>query len=700
MNVKSASSPTVLVIADDLKLVESLRGAFGSACQVFLSPSIESGLKRVENERLCAVLINMGMKGLNPVAVVNAVRALHLDVTIVGFAPPPVRPNGVPVLPVLEGCTVVQLPVDWKDLRHLLESSLPAVRLNGTNGHHSSRMEAPESLAVPPPPVPSSPPAPVPVMSEDLPPFTPELAPAPTPESEPAPPVSLPAPAAEMPSETPTENIEPADVPLEQGIAFTFLRDEAAQREQANRFEFKLPKTAAVLSGRILRLSPHFLVCEMLNPQQALAAGFVVEEATVYLARREAYHGPARLIKVVHTGQALIGEWALSGPWQSLPSASSASVMPGSEALQPFLQRIRVLGRIHEVFKAVVADVASVLEEARQCLDRVEMAIQPAPGQTHLDAQRALFPELSKDLFPVLDQVFGKFEEASKDIPPDLDAEYHSLVRQRLHPLMMCSPFIHHVYAKPLGFAGDYGALHKLMEDPYEGHTLYARLLNAWLVLSPAGEAYRHRIALLVEEMRTQARRCHEDGTGMRVLSIGCGAANEVVRYLELEDLSHSSEFTLVDFHPDTLAFALSQVEKARQQHWRLARVTLVPQSIQGLVMDEARMRRKGLASLGSVARAAGYDFIYCTGLFDYFSDRVCRRLTQTMYHMLAPGGRLVLCNFAPANPIRQFMKYVLDWNLTHRSQAEMQALVPPGARSTCSVSPSGVETYLHIDKL
>jgi len=34
------------------------------------------------------------------------------------------------------------------------------------------------------------------------------------------------------------------------------------------------------------------------------------------------------------------------------------------------------------------------------------------------------------------------------------------------------------------------------------------------------------------------------------VLGVGCGAANEVVRYLELEELSHSSEFTLVDFIP------------------------------------------------------------------------------------------------------------------------------------------------------
>lgn len=96
---------------------------------------------------------------------------------------------------------------------------------------------------------------------------------------------------------------------------------------------------------------------------------------------------------------------------------------------------------------------------------------------------------------------------------------------------------------------------------------------------------------------------------------------------------------------------------------------------------------------------ASGYDFIYGTGLFDYFSDRVCRRLTQTMYHRLGPDGCLVLCNFTPTNPIRQFMQYLLDWNLAHRTDAEMQALVPAGARSTSSLSPAGVETYLHIDK-
>jgi len=111
----------------------------------------------------------------------------------------------------------------------------------------------------------------------------------------------------------------------------------------------------------------------------------------------------------------------------------------------------------------------------------------------------------------------------------------------------------------------------------------------------------------------------------------------------------------------------------------------------------------KGLASLGSVARAAGYDFIYCTGLLDCFSDRVCRRsdARDRCITCWPPAGRLVLCNFAPENPIRQFMKYVLDWNLSaSRGRPKRRPWChPPGARSTCSVSPGGVETYLHIGK-
>lgn len=675
---KPVLTPAVLVIADDLKLVEALRGAFGSACQVFLSPSVDGGLKRVADEHLCAVLINLQTPGLNAEAAVAAIRAAHADVTLLGF-------TTVPNAGLIDGCQMVHLPVDWKDLRGLLE------------GRVVTTITAPPPLIAGLPPVPALPMVPVDV-SKALQMTLHAVAEKARAVHEP--PVSKPPPPPVLEAAAPPKpETEPPPVSAEPQTTPTFLRDEAQQLEHANRFDACNRTDGLKVSGRILRVSPHYVVCEVLNPQQMLPPGWQADEAVIFLARNEAYRGPARLSKVVDTGRSLIGEWALQGKWQIVSPVSSASVMPDKQVLAPFFERMRIMQRISEVFKAAVADVASLLEEAKQCLDRIEVSLPTLQGQTRAESLRAVLPELQKGMFPAFDQVFARFESASRQIPADLEAEYHSLVRQYLHPLMMCAPFIHHIYAKPLGFAGDYGALQKLVGDPYEGQTLFARLINAWLIQCPAGDAYRHRLQLLVDELRQQAARCHAEGQDFRVLSIGCGAANEVARFMETDDLSNSAEFTLVDFNPETLAFARAQIAQVQQANWRLTRTRLVQLSVQGIVLDEARMKRKGLASLGPVARAAGYDFIHCTGLFDYFSDRVCRRLLAAMHDMLAPGGKIVVCNFTPANPIRGFMKYVLDWNLIHRTPSELAALAPAGTVAHLTESPGGVESYLHLSR-
>lgn len=649
-------SPTILVIADDLKLVESLRGAFGSACRIMLSPSLTSGLERVHGDRsLCAVLLNLGLPGLDAQAAVSAVRAAHGDVTLLGFTPAKAgeRDN-------VNGCQVVSLPVDWKDLRELVDLDRshtipsPALPHVAKNGHHPAK--------------PAAEPLPLKLAAEE------EVTPI------------LPAIAVEDTEQEP----EP-----EPSLNTTFLRDEAALLEHANFFEAFNAAENQKVSGRILRVNPHYIVCEVLDPRQLIAPGLVADEATIHLAHRLAYSGPARVTKVVNTGSSLICEWTLQAPWSGAAAASNASPATDPSTLAPFFERMNVLGRISEVFKAAIADVATVLDEARLCLDRIEVHLTLASGQSRAEALRAALPELQRELFPAFDQVFAKFELVSQDIPPDLEAEYHSLVRQRLHPLMMCAPFIHHVYAKPLGFAGDYAALNKLAGDPFEGQTLFAKLLNAWLILSPAGEAYRHRVLLLVDTLRKQAARCHQRGMDMRVLDIGCGPVNEVAHFFALEELSHSSEFTLVDFNAPTLAFAKQQVDAAKQEHWRLSRVTLVQATIQSFISDATRMKRKALSSFGPIARSSGYDFMYCTGLFDYFSDRVCGRIVEAMATMIAPGGQLVISNFTPRNPIRQIMKYVLDWNLVHRTPDQLRALMPEGLDYVMAESPGGTESYL-----
>ena len=46
----------------------------------------------------------------------------------------------------------------------------------------------------------------------------------------------------------------------------------------------------------------------------------------------------------------------------------------------------------------------------------------------------------------------------------------------------MASPFMHRIFAKPLGYAGDYEMVNMILRDPCEGSSLFAKLLNVFIL--------------------------------------------------------------------------------------------------------------------------------------------------------------------------------------------------------------------------
>jgi extracellular factor (EF) 3-hydroxypalmitic acid methyl ester biosynthesis protein len=73
----------------------------------------------------------------------------------------------------------------------------------------------------------------------------------------------------------------------------------------------------------------------------------------------------------------------------------------------------------------------------------------------------------------------------------------------------------------------------------------------------------------------------------------------------------------------------------------------------------------------------AQYDFIYCAGLFDYLSDRVCQRLLSLFCDWTMPGGTVLATNVHPDNPTRFIMEHVVEWHLIHRTMRDMDVLAP-----------------------
>jgi extracellular factor (EF) 3-hydroxypalmitic acid methyl ester biosynthesis protein len=96
------------------------------------------------------------------------------------------------------------------------------------------------------------------------------------------------------------------------------------------------------------------------------------------------------------------------------------------------------------------------------------------------------------------------------------------------------------------------------------------------------------------------------------------------------------------------------------------------------------------------------YDLIYCAGVFDYLSDRICKRLMDIFYAVLEPGGFLVATNIDASNPSRYGMEYLLDWHLIHRNSMQLRALAPDRAVSKSVAVKSdetGVNIYLEVRK-
>jgi|GEM_PF-6242469 len=70
------------------------------------------------------------------------------------------------------------------------------------------------------------------------------------------------------------------------------------------------------------------------------------------------------------------------------------------------------------------------------------------------------------------------------------------------------------------------------------------------------------------------------------------------------------------------------------------------------------------------------YDFIYSAGLFDYFNNRLSRRVIKKLLASLKVGGKLLVANADKDAPDQKQMNNLLDWELIYKSKEELASIV------------------------
>jgi extracellular factor (EF) 3-hydroxypalmitic acid methyl ester biosynthesis protein len=451
----------------------------------------------------------------------------------------------------------------------------------------------------------------------------------------------------------------------------------------------------AEIRASLLRFTRYLAVFEIYNPAIVLRTSEVISEFKIILQDRTVYSGRAVVRGLVNPGLMTICEVTLTeSSWMDVEFASE---MIGNGQLlknfSGFMQEWQKLYKVLPEFKVVIADMQSFLSDLRLWLDQVELGIRSSPSADRTSLERDVIGQLRKSAVPIVNGLFDRFEAVSKKVDEELRPAHMAFGKRQLHPLLLCSPFVYRTFTKPLGYAGDYEVVNMMFRDPCEGGSLFAKMINAYALQLPPIVAHQNRVTYLCERLIEENWRVARQGRTLRVFNLGCGPAHEIQQFFAKGTHCDQSKFVLADFNDETIAHTNSVLTESRRRHGHRTQIQLVKKTAQQLIKHSGHSIQ--------YPKAEQYDLIYCAGLFDYLSDKVCRKLMEVFYDMLSPQGLLIATN-VDAHPSQNEMEYFLEWHLIHRNTEQMSSLAPGrAARDNIRLlrDPSGINIFMEVRK-
>jgi extracellular factor (EF) 3-hydroxypalmitic acid methyl ester biosynthesis protein len=445
--------------------------------------------------------------------------------------------------------------------------------------------------------------------------------------------------------------------------------------------------------AHVVRLRPQAVAFEICGPEMVLRLSEVLTDFQILADTHPIYSGKAVVSSLLNTGATTMCE------------ATLADRMPGLDPLQfnslekicgtgfgVFLKQWQKYYRVNHDYKVVIADVQTFLSSLRSWLERVEVTLQSYPAADRPKHEAEIAVSLRSQIGSSLGNMFERFEEVAEKIEPDLQPAHRAFGQRQLHPHLLCAPFIHRTYAKPLGYAGDYEMMNMIVRNSLEGNSLYAKLTNAYLLDQIGPQAVRNRVAYLSDKIAGETCRVARLGRRIRIYNIACGPAREVENFLAEHPLANHTEFDLLDFNAETLEYAGARMDAVRKKHSVAAPVRLIRKSVSQMLRMNGKVTEP----------EQQYDLIYSSGLYDYLNDRIIKALNTYLYDRLRPGGLLTVGNFAPNLPVRNFIEHFLEWFLIYRDANQLAALAPHQASpDDCKVvsEPTGTNIFLEVRK-
>ena len=423
------------------------------------------------------------------------------------------------------------------------------------------------------------------------------------------------------------------------------------------------------IKAKVKELRSDSLAFEVVSSESFMQTSEVLNDVEIFVGGQLAYRGQLLVMGLIPLGVVVVCEARLTDKWLLDCFRSDDFLENIGEHLEEHTTRWAKDHEIRPEFRAVVADLETYLTGLENWCHQVEcgaLSDVKDSGKKEEKILNKLGPIVSLEIA----SHFAEYERVVKTLDGEGRQAHRSHLSKAVHRFILQSPFSYRCFTKPLGYAGDYGMVNLMLGNPYQGATLFAKLLNhAFLDTGPV-VAHQNRIDYLVGALREVATERAAKGLRTRILNLGCGPAEEIQRFIEADPVAEHCDFELLDFNPETLRYTQGQMEAAQQRSGRSVNIQFIEESIQGFLRQATR---------GESYPKESYDFVYCAGLFDYLQQRFCAKLTKVMFGLVKEGGLTAVTNVSRDNSIPAVMADFLEWTLIERSQEEMWDLVPSG---------------------
>ena len=419
--------------------------------------------------------------------------------------------------------------------------------------------------------------------------------------------------------------------------------------------------------GTLTNVQRRSLVIEIYNPYSIVQVSEVLSELTLRSGDRSVYKGKAVVTSLLNTGLMAVVSVVLIDEWSDLNVVRGDMTRIADEA-QRFVTDWESRFRIGRDYQVIISEMRSFLAETSRWADQADMSDalpRDAAGRIRDD----VFHEMARPLMQKGRDYLIWIESEAGIVAPEDSVAHRNFAQSALHPLLLRAPFVYRTFAKPLGYAGDYEMVNQILTDPRQGQNTYFQIVNTLFLQCAVAQAHRNRIDILVDFLNRAAGLAEQQERQVKVLNVGCGPAVEIQRFIKEHPNPQRLSFTLVDFSQETLDYTRECIEKTAREHGKTVHVEYVHESVHDLLKRAVRR--------DTPLDQAKFDVVYCAGLFDYLSDKVCARLLQYFELRSHKGGQILVTNVHAGNPERNGMEHLLEWHLIYRDERQLESVLP-----------------------